>query len=252
MDNIKQTKRKKRKRRKKKFSLPNKILPLPNKDKGFQEEWYKGRNLLNFPASWRCVISARPNTGKSTIAKNILLRADPMFEQVIVVHIDPDSLDYADIDGVEILTEIPSVTDPIVNNKNKTLLILDDLEYKFMSKPQLRNLDRLFGYVSSHKNVSCICISQDCYNIPPCVRRMSNIWILGKINNDITSFLTIAQKCGMKKNDFEYVFDKYITGDHDTLWLDRTKNTPAEYRVNGYTILDKKNNYEIVNKKLTL
>lgn len=238
-----------RKNKKNKLRLPNKIIPLRNGDKEFQETWYEGRDLLNFPHSWRCVITARPGTGKTTIAINIMIRQEPMFQKVYIVHIDPNSKDYKYVDGCEMLTDIPSVHDPIFNGKHKTLIILDDLEYKFMSKKSLRNLDRLFGYVSSHKGVSCIVIAQDCYNIPPCIRRMSNIWILGKINNDISSFLTIAQRCGMKRDDFEYVFDKYITGDHDTLWIDRTKNTPSEYRVNGYTILDKKNNYEIINKK---
>lgn len=234
----------KKRKNKNKLNLPDKIIPIPNLDKKFEETWYNRRNLLNFPHSFRCVITARPNTGKTTVAKNILIRQDPMFKKVYVVHIDPESKDYDDVDGCEILTQIPSVRDPIFNGKYKTLIILDDLEYKFMDKQQLRNLDRLYGYVSSHKNCSCIVISQDAYNIPPCVRRMSNIWILGKINNDMASFLSIAQRCGMRQKDFEYVFDKYITGDHDTLWIDRTKNTPAEYRVNGYTVLDKNNNYE--------
>jgi hypothetical protein len=243
---LKKTKKQRGKLKKNKLKLPDKILPLPNRDKGFMEQWYAGRNLLNFPHSWRAVITARPNTGKTTIIKNILLRQDPMFEHIFVVHIDPDSLDYDDVDGVDILTEIPNVRDPIFNGKHKTLIILDDLEYKFMKRQQLRNLDRLFGYVSSHKNVSCAVIAQDCFNIPPCIRRMSNIWIIGKINNDISSFLSIAKKCGMDREDFKYVFEKYVTGDHDTLWLDRTKNSPAEFRFNGYTVLDKSNNYEII------
>ena len=224
--------------------LPDKILAIPNMDKTFQEKWHDGRNLLNFPHSWRCVITARPNTGKTTIIKNILIRQDPMFQRIYVVHIDPDTLDYDDVDGCHIIDSIPHRSDPIFNGRYKTLIILDDLEYKFMDKKQLRNLDRLFGYVSSHKNVSCAVISQDAYNIPPCVRRMSNIWILGRINNDMSSFHTIAGKCGMKREDFDYIFDRYITGDHDTLWIDRTKNTPAEHRINGYTIIDKNNGYE--------
>lgn len=227
--------------------LPKKILALPNQDKTFQEKWETDRDLLNFPASWRCVITARPGTGKTTIAKNILLRQDPPFKHIYVVHIDPDTKDYEEVDGVQMLRDIPSVSDPIFDKRDrKKLIILDDLEYKFMNKAQLTNLDRLYGYVSSHKNVCCIVIAQDTYNIPPCIRRMSNIWILGKINNDISSFLSVAQRCGMSRRDFEYVFEKYIKDDHDTLWIDRTKGSPAEYRLNGYTVLDKERDYAIV------
>jgi hypothetical protein len=241
-------KKSKKSKKKKLQTLPDRIIAIPNKDKINHEKWQKGRNLLNVPNPTRFVICARPNTGKTTIAKNLILRQNPMFDKIYIVHIDPESKDYEDIEGCVMLEKIPNVRDPIFNGKYKTLLILDDLEYKFMDKKQLRNLDRLFGYVSTHKSVSCIVIAQDCYNIPPCIRRMSNFWILGKINNDMSSFLTIAQRCGMKREDFIYIFEKYIKGDHDTLWIDRTKNTPAEYRINGYSILDKSNNYEIIKR----
>lgn len=232
-----------------KKKLPRKIIALPNADKKFQEKWSNDRDLLNFPASWRCVITARPGTGKTTIAKNILIRQEPPFKKIYVVHIDPDTKDYEEVDGIIQLEDIPAPNDEIFERRmDKKLIILDDLEYKFMNKQQLIRLDRLYGYVSSHKNVCCIVIAQDTFNIPPCIRRMSNIWILGKINNDLASFLSIASRCGMKREDFEYVFDKYIKGDHDTLWIDRTKGTKAEYRINGYLVLDKKNNWEINTK----
>jgi len=247
--------KKRKKKRRKLFDtetdeLPDNILAIPNKDKTFQEVWYKGRNLLNFPHSWRAVVSARVGAGKSTILKNILLRQDPPFKKIYVVHIDPDSKDYEEVDGVEMLEHIPSVRDNIFKEKHKrVLLILDDLEYKFLDKQQLRNLDRIWGYGSSHLGVSCAVLAQDVYNIPPCIRRMSNIWILGKINNDLSSFMTIAQRCGMEQDDFVYVYDKYIHGDHDMLWIDRTKDSPAEFRINGYTVLDKHNRYEPMQAK---
>ena len=36
---------------------------------------------------------------------------------------------------------------PIFSGKYKTLMILDDLEYKFMPRAQLRHLDRLYGSI---------------------------------------------------------------------------------------------------------
>ncbi len=61
------------------MKLPNKILALPNPDKEFHEEWYRNRNVLNFPHPFRCVALGPPNVGKTTIVKNILLRAKPQF-----------------------------------------------------------------------------------------------------------------------------------------------------------------------------
>ena len=235
--------------KRKKKELPDKLFAIPNKDKGFQEEWYEGRNLLNFPHSFRACITGRPNTGKTSIAKHILLRQDPMFEKIYIVHIDPDSKDYEDVDGSEMLDEIPRVNSKYFDKTKKTLLILDDLEYKFMNKQQLRNLDRLFGYVSTHKNVSVCCLAQDAYNIPPCIRRMSNIWIIGKINNDMSSFLKLAERCGLSEDDFIHIYHFYITGIHDTFWIDRTKNSPAEYRINGYDVIEKQDSGKWVTKE---
>ena len=68
------------------MSLPNKIIPLPNPDKEFHEAWDKGRNLLNIPHPFRAVFLGPPGSGKSTAVKNILMRADPCFENIIIIH----------------------------------------------------------------------------------------------------------------------------------------------------------------------
>ena len=108
------------------------------------------------------------------VVKNLLIRAKPPFEEVFVIHCDPDyTKEYDDI-GAVLLKDIPSPED--WEGQVKTLVILDDLEFKGMSKDQRRNLDRLFGFVSTHKNISCILCSQDPFNVPPIVRRCSNLW----------------------------------------------------------------------------
>lgn len=230
--------------------LPDRILPIPCKDKGFQEEWIQGRNLLNIPHSFRAVICGRPGMGKSTLAKNLLLRQDPMFEEVYVIHVDHEfTEEYDDIEGAVMLNYIPKVNDKIFNSKKKRLLILDDLEYKFMNKDDKRNMDRLYGYCASHKSTSMICTAQCPFSINPTIRRMSDIWIIGRINNDLSAFALLASRCGMKRENFEYVFDKYIHGIHDTFWVDLTKGTPAKYRINGYTVLDEKTFEPINNDK---
>ena len=81
-----------------KVKLPNKILPIKNKDKGFHEKWKEGRNKLNIPHPFRILALGPPGSGKSTIAKNILLRANPPFEKVFIIHCDPDyTQEYDDI-----------------------------------------------------------------------------------------------------------------------------------------------------------
>ena len=110
-------------------SLPKKIIPVKCSDKGFQERWYRGRDLLNFPHSFSMVLAGPPSSGKSTLIKNILLRADPPFQKVIVCHFDKNGSDeWSDLgneeDGVTIVDEIPDAK--LINpDKKKCALILE-------------------------------------------------------------------------------------------------------------------------------
>lgn len=218
--------------------LPDKILALPNPDKEFHEKWYKDRNMLNFPHPFRCVAIGKPNCGKTTIVKNLLLRANPPFEEVVVIHCDSGyTKEYDDIgDNLEILSEIPKPED--WEGLVKTLVVLDDLEFKTMNKDQKRNLDRLFGYVSTHKNISVILCSQDAFNIPPIVRRCSNLFILWK-THDLDSMSNIARKTGFTAEGLKKVFNNLITEPKDSLWLDNTDKSPYPIRKNGFTIITK-------------
>lgn len=220
-----------------KKSLPNHILALPNRDKAFHEEWTPGRNMLNFTHPYRAVVMGPPNVGKSTVVKNLLLRADPPFERVFVVHCDPAfTQEYVDISG-EMLDSIPAPED--WGGEEKALVVLDDLEYKTMAKDQRHNLDRLFGFASTHKNISVILCSQDPFNIPPIVRRCSNLWILWK-SSDMDSMATVARKSGIKKAGFMSIFEHLLTQSRDSLWIDMTEKSPYPLRKNGFTLINPK------------
>lgn len=223
-------------KKKVKMRLPNEILALPNPDKLFHEKWYKGRNMLNAPHPFRCVCLGPPNCGKGCAIVNILLRAKPVFEEVFVIHCDPEYTKEWDSIGGIMLAEIPDPNE--WEGKVKTLVILDDLEFKTMSKDQRRNLDRLFGFVSTHKNISIILACQDTFNVPPIVRRCSNLWILWKMS-DMDSLSQTARKSGMTAKNFNTIFTELMCGPHDSLWIDRTEKTPYPLRKNGYTIIKK-------------
>ena len=224
-----------------KMRLPNEILALPNADKLFHEKWKKGRNMLNIPHPFRCVALGPPNCGKGTIIKNLLLRAKPEFEEVFVIHCDPDYTKEWDDIGGEMMSEIPNPED--WKGEVKTLVILDDLEFKGMSRDQKRNLDRLFGFVSTHKNISIVLAAQDTFNVPPIVRRCSNLWVLWKMN-DMDSLSNTARKTGMSAQNFNTIFNELMMNNHDSLWIDTTAGTPYPLRKNGYTIINKKDGEE--------
>ena len=223
----------------KKMKLPKCIIPLPNADKAFHEKWDDKRDMLNIPHPFRMLCLGPPNVGKSTIVKNILIRAKPEFEEVVVVHIDSEyTKEYNDLgDNVEILNEIPAPED--WEGRVKTLVVLDDLEFKGMNKQQKRNLDRLFGFVSTHKHISCILCSQDAFNVPCVVRRCSNIYVLWKCP-DLDSMAILARKANMKPAEMKNIFDNLMTNFRDSLWIDMTDKTLYPLRKNGYEIINKK------------
>ena len=227
---------KRKKRRRKKQRLPQRLLIMPNADKGFHEKWRPGRDLLNLPHPWRALCMGRPNSGKTLVIKNILLRADPPFERVVVIHCDPGyTSEYEDV-GAEMLEEIPEPKD--WDGEQKTLCVLDDLEYKQMPKEQKRALDRLCGYVSTHCNVSVCITGQDPFNLPVIARRCANVLIMWR-SHDWSMMSQLARKTGMTAKDFKDVFDNHCPERHDSLWVDMTSKSPAPLRKNGYEILDR-------------
>lgn len=218
--------------------LPKEILHIKNADKGFHEKWTKGRDPLNIPHPFRCVLMGKPNSGKSTIIKNLILRALPEFEKVIIVHCDPENTrEYDDLgENIIMLGDIPSPEE--WNAQEKTLCILDDIELTKLPKDQKRCLSRLFGYVSTHKNVSVCLTSQDCFSIDPLVRRCSNLWVIWK-PTDLDAFNMIGKKCGMTSAGLNHIFDKFMPNTRDSLWIDLTDNSPFPLRKNGYEMLQK-------------
>lgn len=223
--------------KKNKGRLPNQIIPIPCSDKvGWTEKWNKGRNLLNLPHSWRGIFCGPPSSGKSTCIKNLILRARPPFEEVLVVHYSPDDTTEWDDINAQMCSEIPSPHD--IDSDCKRLLILEDLDLSTLAKPELGKLNRLFGYCSSHKNLSIALTCQNAFDCPPCARRVSNLFVLWR-QPDITAMSILASKTGLKSKDFLAIFENFIEHDHGSLWVDLTRNSPAKLRIDGYKVLRK-------------
>jgi hypothetical protein len=234
--NIKAAKRARGQVKKRKRSLPSKVIPITNVDKGWHESWSPGRDLLNIPHPFRAVIMGPPNSGKTTVVKNILMRADPPFVRMVVIYPDGGGFtdEYQDCgnDSVEMIDYIPPPSE--WDGQKKTLCVVDDFELKGLSKEQRSNLDRLVGHVSTHRNVSvCVC-NQDPYNAPPIVRRCANLYILWK-QRDMVSLRTFARRLGL---DLDRLFDEHCPGRFDSIWVDLTVDSPAPLRINGYDRLE--------------
>lgn len=227
------------------------IKVVSNPDKEFHENWapkiidgkHYIRHPLNVPHPSRWVLFGPPNTGKTTLILNAICRQDPPFERIFVIHVDGKfTKEYNKIKKFTKLTSIPSPD--WWTGEEKTLVIGDDLEYKSMSKRQKAHLDRLFGYASTHKNLTVMFTAQEGFNVPACVRRCADIWALYK-NRDVDAVTALARKGGLKKDDLHAIFDAYRFGARDSIWIDTTANSPYPLRINGDQVISDKELYEI-------
>ena len=217
--------------------LPKMILPMPNKDKDFHEHWYPGRDELDIIHPFRIVLMSKPNAGKTTVMKNILARIQEgktPFERIIVVHCDAqETHEYDDLDCV-LCSHVPSPQD--ISPSRKTLIILEDLNYQKMDRFEDGDLERLFGYASTHKNVSCMLTAQNAFSIPAHLRRCANVFVVWH-NRDADMLKMLGRKIGLGYKDLCRAIDRHCQDEHDSLWVDFTTGTPMRFRKNGYEAL---------------
>jgi hypothetical protein len=212
--------------------LPKSLIILKNSDKEFHEKWEPNRDPLNFPHPFRAVLSGPPNSGKTMTILNVAVRADKAFEKIIVVHQDAEmSCEYDDLD-VEMRSDIPSTAEH-TDNELKTLIIVDDVDFSLMSKEDLKNLDRLVGYDSTHKNISVIITSQTFTRLPTIVRKCANVFVLWKVD-DKDQVQLLARRTN---TDLKRLFDNHIKTRFDAIWIDKTVGSPYPIRLNGYQML---------------
>ena len=235
------TKKRKKSKKKGKKKLPRKIIVLENKEKSqFKDEWYEGRDPLDLPRPFRCVLSGPPSSGKSMIIKNIMARGD--WDEVYLIHLDDSTIEYDDIDIAYQSTELPPLEMLKGSRDINKLLICEDLLLNQMSKQEIFNLDRLFGNVSSHSNVSIFWTSQDPLSIPLSARRMANVFLLWKQNDHIALQL-MCKRTGQTSETFGKFF-RHCKTPHDFIMLDCTANTPFPIRLNGYQMLSEDGSFK--------
>lgn len=211
------------------------IIAFPNKDKSFQEKWYPKRDLLDIPWAFRSIFCGPPSSGKSTIVKNIILKSRPLYKKVMVVHYGGEGTrDYDEIDGIEVVP-LSGLPDPVDINpqKEKMLLVLEDIPLSSLNREQKQKLDRLYGYSSSHRGVSVITCAQDAFDVPTGARRSSNVFILWK-QPDLSALQTMASRTGYTSNEFRNLF-KLCKNKHDSIMIDLTEGTFFPLRFNCYT-----------------
>ena len=216
----------------------NKIIPFKNNDKSFHERWKKGDNWLNFPHPTKVLFFSCPNAGKTTTILNCILQQDPPFKKIYVLHPDEQSEEY-NILGTDNFIFLNKVPDSInfSDRNEKSLLIIDDIDFTNLNKKDKAILDRISGYVSTHRNLSVYVTSQNFTSIFPSFRRNVDVFFIWN-HIDKDSLNRIGKKCGFKNNKLLDLLDKHCKERFDNLCIDGTPNSPAKLRLNAYTKIE--------------
>lgn len=230
---------------------------LKNSDKSSHETWDspQNRKKINFPHPFRALVSGPPNSGKTTSILNILIGAQPIFDNIFIIHpeiFDPNIQEADEVKNEKILVEdckigeykgvkftaglkyFPSPTyfDFIKDKKN--LLIIDDVELRnyVKGKPyRASRINKLFSYTSTHRSLSIIITAQDIYSqLLPAIYRLCNVFVLYKFK-DANQVGLIARNIGIKQDKLKQLF-KLCRTNHDSITIDNTADSPYPYRFN--------------------
>ena len=216
------------------FKPPGNLVQFPNRDKdGKHEQWYPGRSLADFPHPFRMVISAIPHCGKTNLIKNIILHCQTgliPFKKIIIVHGSSGTKEYEDVRPTSLLHEMPPAKS-FFENKEKTLLVIDDFECCELKKKDRANLSELFRFVSSHHDVSIIFSFQSFFDITPIVRKCTSIYIIFKPRSRQEISVT-ANRIGIDKVLFQNMMTRLLKQRWDSICIDNTLGTEHPFRLN--------------------
>lgn len=213
------------------------LIVVPNGDKDdITEKWTSGRDIGNFPHPWRGIAVAKPGSGKTNLVANLLLKADPPFERVVVFHVDNETQEYDLIDGAEITNEVPMIDD--FQHGQKTLLIVEDIDIKGLKPDERSRLNRLMGYASTHRGVSVLITAQQPSQIPADIRRQATVFFLWP-SHDLRAQADFAARIGMRSEDLEQIMRKLMRSRYDFICSDLTPDSPAPLRRGIYEIIAK-------------
>jgi hypothetical protein len=184
-------------------------------DKEFHEE-VNHDNYGDLPHPFRVIMAAVPNCGKTSLIKNIIVNQSPDFDRIIVWHIDVGTREYSDLD-CEVVDELPMIED--IDPKKKNLLIIEDVDTKSLHKSVKSRLNRMFGYCSTHRNLSVILTAQEAFQVPVDLRRTANYLVLWRgTDNSATEML--GKRFGLNKKKIGFLFDTFCKTIHDSLIID--------------------------------
>ena len=234
----------------------DKLKVIDNPEKKLAGHWQEGDDLIDFPRPFRWAILGSVSCGKTSLVLNYLVKSKPL-DNIFVLHpqtynpnvsqedeaknqnIIVEDVAIPEYDGVTYygMAYLPSMTffDNIASKRN--LLIIDDIDLCSMMKKRREireeRLNKLFSYVSSHKNLTIIVSSQDASSqLPSFVLKMCNVITVYQVRDQYI-MQTLARKLSVSYKRLQKLM-KLCKKKHDAITFDYTDDSPAELRLNIY------------------
>jgi hypothetical protein len=224
-------------KRKDNLKLPQEVIVFPNADKDSFQESEDEEDYANIPRqNLSAIVAGRPNSGKSCLMKTILIHADPPYQKIWVVHVDPQTKEYNDIE-CEVVGSVNDLPDTDgFDPDEKTIVIIEDLDYEELKKSERSKLSYLLRYTHSHYGVSIVILTQNIFGVPVGLRRkVSQLFLF---RHDINTMMMLCSRFGISRNKLIYIFDNICTDRHDSLLIDDTAHKVPRLRKNIFIPID--------------
>jgi hypothetical protein len=174
------------------------------------------------------------------------MRANPPYAKVHIIYPGGNAAtgEYDSLQPKDLVTfhnSIPNVSvfKSVKEGAVKTCIVIDDFELKELGADARAQLDRIVGHVSTHRHADVFLCSQQWVNVPPIARRCCNVFILWKPRDAAT----VPQISKGVDEDMQMLF-KFVKHPRDSIWIDKTVNSPCPLRLNGYTPISKRESSE--------
>jgi len=226
-------------RKKKTVDIGEKLVVIPNVDKGnWCEKNKKGQSPGYLPHPFRILALGNVGRGKTNTLKNIFLKhqaGDRKFQRLYVCTCDLESNEWDDVEPDELTDQLFSPRD--FDDKYKTCLVIDDYEFTKMTSDDQKKLSTLMRYVGSHKNVSIMLSFQSFFDCPSIARKCANAFVLYPPNNK-SEIPIIEKRVGLDEGVLKSLFRELCKEPYDSIMVDRTINSEYPIRKNVYQVVD--------------
>lgn len=236
------------------------IITFDCQDKSNNEIWTPNRSPINIIRPYRCVILGQPNSGKSGMAKNLIIHAKPEFSEIFVwsngasrewskiadqMITTEDIMEDTELDMFKDDVEEEELQNQIEGtrkSKKHRLLIIDDIEISKIATKMKKQVNLLFKHISSHYNLSIIVCLQDYSMLPVDIRSCLNVFAISLNFKDLQGISIFGRKVGLSYRSFKKLFTHLKDTTHNRqfsyLVIDNTPNTPNPLSINFFQKID--------------